>query len=66
MILPIGESKFMGVLCEPSISDLRNIYELIFKRPLDRNKLNICELIIIGGIDLTNVHQSSEYDTLLY
>lgn len=42
MILPKGEPKFMGVYCEPTISDLRKLYQIIFKRPLNLEPLDIC------------------------
>jgi len=42
MILPEGEPKFMGVFCEPTISDLRKLYQVILKRPLNEKPLDLC------------------------
>lgn len=52
-----GRQRFMVVLCEPEIGDLRRVLNYLSSSTKPEN-LATCELVVIGGLDYTSVHQT--------
>ncbi len=53
--------RYMGVLCEPTIEQIMEILAFV-QRSVENQALNLCELVIIGGVNYQEIGQIRRLD----